>query len=74
MVKILSLSTTGLAVISLISKLLKEDIFEAFSDQMIFPVSYKKAIISPLLKGAIIIFSIAAGTPVCKLFLSSKIV
>ena len=38
-VKILSLSITGFAAISLISKLLKEDILDAFSDQIILPVS-----------------------------------
>ena len=59
---------TGLAEISLISKLLKTDILDKFSDQIGRPVSYMNAISSPLLNGAITKFSLATSDAVNKFF------
>jgi hypothetical protein len=59
---------------SLISKLLTIDIFETFSDQIGWPVSKINATSSPLLKGAIIVFSNATGDEVNKFFFVSEIV
>ncbi|SVB73438.1 uncharacterized protein METZ01_LOCUS226292 [marine metagenome] len=66
--------TTGLALMSLMSKLLTIETLEARSDHKGFPSSYLNAINSPLLKGAIIVFSNATGEAVYILFLVSTIV
>ena len=65
---------TGLAVMSLISKLESIEILAVFSDHRGVPSSYLKAIISPLLNGAMIIFSIATGDDENILLLDSIIV
>ena len=65
---------TGLAEISFMSKLLTIDIFETFSDQTGCPVSKINATNSPLLNGAIIVFSKATGEEVKRFFLFSDIV
>ena len=72
--KILLPEITGFAVMSLKSKFEIIDIFDVFSDHTGWPSSYLKAIISPLLNGAITIFSIATGEAVNKFFLDSSIV
>ena len=72
--KIVLLDKTGLAEISLISKLLNNEIFETFSDHNGLPVSLSKATSSPLLNGAMIMFSKPIGEAVMRLFLSSATV
>lgn len=56
------------------SKLLKIEILEAISDHNGCPSSYLKAISSPLLNGAMMIFSKATGEAVYMLFFDSTIV
>ena len=65
---------TGLAAISFNAKLLMSEVLETFSDHIGRPSSYIKDIRSPLLNGAIIIFSYATGDAVKRFFLLSSIV